>query len=57
MTLTYPTPFSVIVGRLNISGHSKVSDFAFQVFSNQNISCSQITMNYLEKKWMKIVAN
>ena len=35
---------------LYISGHSKVSDFAHFVLSNQHIPCSKVTMDYLKTK-------
>ena len=33
---------------LYISGHSKVSDFAHFILSNQHIPCSKVTMDYLK---------
>ena len=47
---THPTCFGVNFILLHIPCHSKICHLTFLSFTNENISCRQVTMDYLQEK-------
>lgn len=46
----YPVLHSVIICSFYVPRHSKICYFAVNIFIHKNVSCSQVTVNYLKSK-------